>query len=126
MDVEAQKRGKANNPPGGGKTPGTHQKAPEGAETGKPHVAPVARLAIGAFGALDPEERKDLAEAAEDGDEAQVVGERLEVAAAVGLEEDVLVEQFITGEEITVAVLDGKALPVVSIRPVDGLSLIHI
>ena len=69
MDVEAQKRGKANNPPGGGKKPGAHQKAPEGAETGKPHIAPVARLAIRAFGALDPEERKDLAEAAEEGDE---------------------------------------------------------
>ena len=35
MDVEAQKRGKANNPPGGGKPPGTHQKAPEGAEAGE-------------------------------------------------------------------------------------------
>ena len=69
MDVEAQKRGKANNPPGGGKTPGTHQKAPEGAETGHPHISPVARLAIGVFGELDPEERNDLAEAAEEGDE---------------------------------------------------------
>ena len=37
-----------------------------------------------------------------------------------GFEEDVLVEQFISGEEITVAVLDGQALPVVSIRPIDG------
>ena len=69
MDGEAQKKGKANNPPGGGKTPGTHQKAPEGAETGPPHISPVAHLAIGVFGELDPEERNDLAEAAEEGDE---------------------------------------------------------
>ena len=34
------------------------------------------------------------------------------------LDEEVLVERFITGEEITVAVLQGEALPVVSIRPV--------
>ena len=34
------------------------------------------------------------------------------------LDEEVLVERFITGEEITVAVLSGEALPVVSIRPV--------
>ena len=74
MDVEAQKRGKADGPPGGGKKPGAHQKAPEGAETGKPHIAPIARLAIGAFGALDPEERKNLAEAAEEGDE-EALGE---------------------------------------------------
>jgi len=26
--------------------PGAHQKAPEGAETGHPHIAPVARLAV--------------------------------------------------------------------------------
>jgi D-alanine-D-alanine ligase len=37
-----------------------------------------------------------------------------------GFEDDVLIEQFVAGEEITVAVLDGQALPVVSIRPVDG------
>lgn len=34
--------------------------------------------------------------------------------------EAVLIEQKITGEEITVAVLDGRALPVVSIRPREG------
>ena len=28
--------------------------APEGAEEGKPQIAPAARLAIGAFGVLDP------------------------------------------------------------------------
>ena len=32
----------------------------------------------------------------------------------------VLIEQFIAGTEITVAVLDGQALPVVEIRPVEG------
>ena len=36
------------------------------------------------------------------------------------LEEPLLVERLVTGEEITVAVLDGHALPVVSIRPVGG------
>jgi len=35
-------------------------------------------------------------------------------------EADVLIEQFIGGSEITVAVLDGDALPVVEIRPVGG------
>ena len=35
-------------------------------------------------------------------------------------EPSVLIEQFISGTEITVAVLDGQALPVVEIRPVDG------
>ncbi len=45
---------------------------------------------------------------------------RTALESCAGFEEDVLVEQFVTGEEITVAVLDGKALPVVSIRPVDG------
>jgi len=35
-------------------------------------------------------------------------------------EDAVLLEQFIDGEEITVALLDGNALPVVSIRPVSG------
>jgi hypothetical protein len=40
--------------------------APEGADEGKPQIAPAAHLAIGAFGVLDPEERKDLAEAAKE------------------------------------------------------------
>ena len=35
-------------------------------------------------------------------------------------EDDVLIEQFINGREITVAVLDGAALPVVEIRPIKG------
>ena len=35
-------------------------------------------------------------------------------------EPSVLIEQFISGTEITVAVLDGQALPVVEIRPVEG------
>ncbi len=35
-------------------------------------------------------------------------------------EGEVLLEDFISGEEITVAVLDGAAQPVVSIRPVEG------
>lgn len=35
-------------------------------------------------------------------------------------EADVLLEQFIGGREITVAVLDGAALPVVEIRPLSG------
>ena len=34
--------------------------------------------------------------------------------------EEVLLEDMIIGEEITVAVLEGSALPVVAIRPVDG------
>ena len=92
MDVEAQKRGKANNPPGGGTTPGTHQKAPEGAETGHPHISPVAHLAIGVFGALDPEERNDLAEAAGEGDEEaleELRAERVEaIEAMLGALED--------------------------------------
>ena len=68
MDVEAQKRGKANNPPGGGKTPGTHQKAPEGAETGHPQFSPAAHIAIRAFSELDKEDVQDLVEAAKEGD----------------------------------------------------------
>ena len=83
MDVEAQKRGSAKNPPGGGKTPGTHQKAPEGAETGHPHISPVAHLAIGVFGALDPEERNDLAEAAGEGDEEALEELRAEHVEAI-------------------------------------------
>ena len=72
--------------------PGAHQKAPEGAETGKPHIAPIARLAIGAFGALDPEERKNLAEAAEEGDEealGELRADRVEaIEAMLGALED--------------------------------------
>lgn len=86
MDVEAQKRGKANNPPGGGKTPGTHQKAPERAETGHPHISPVAHLAVGVFGELGPEERNDLTEAAGEGDEEafeELRAERVEATEAM-------------------------------------------
>ena len=42
------------------------------------------------------------------------------LAACVDWNEEVLLEEMITGEEITVAVLDGVAMPVVAIRPVDG------
>ncbi len=42
------------------------------------------------------------------------------LADCTQFEADVLIEQFITGREITVAVLDGTALPVVEIRPVEG------
>lgn len=42
------------------------------------------------------------------------------LVAAAEMGDDVLLEQFIAGEEITVAVLEGVALPVVAIRPVDG------
>ncbi len=85
MDVEAQKRGKVGKP-GGGKKPGTHQKAPDGAEEGKPKIASVAHLAIGAFSQLDPEERKDLAEAAQEGDEEakeELRAERVEAIEAM-------------------------------------------
>lgn len=36
------------------------------------------------------------------------------------LDPEVLVEEFVAGDEITVAVLDGKPLPVVAIRPESG------
>jgi D-alanine-D-alanine ligase len=36
------------------------------------------------------------------------------------LENEILLEQFVAGREITVAVLKGSALPVVEIRPIDG------
>lgn len=36
------------------------------------------------------------------------------------MEDTLLIERMVTGEEITVAVLEGEALPVVSIRPVDN------
>lgn len=42
------------------------------------------------------------------------------VRAAAAMGDEVLIEQFVRGEEITVAVLDGRALPVVAIRPEDG------
>lgn len=42
------------------------------------------------------------------------------VAAALELDGIVLVEAFVEGLEITVAVLDGVPLPVVAIQPVDG------
>ncbi|HCH62494.1 MAG: D-alanine--D-alanine ligase [Deltaproteobacteria bacterium] len=41
------------------------------------------------------------------------------LAALTRFEDTVLLEQLIVGEEITVAVLDGTAMPVVSIRPKD-------
>ncbi len=116
MDVEAQKRGKANNPPGGGKTPGTHQKAPEGAETGHPHISPVAHLAIGIFGDLDPKGRKDLAEAAGEGDEEafeELRAERVEaIEAMLGALDDEDARQMIglgiMLAQITMADRDGE------------------
>ena len=42
------------------------------------------------------------------------------IEAALVYDDEVLVEQFIDGEEITVAVLDGVALPVVRIVPESG------
>ena len=42
--------------------------APEGADEGKPQLAPVAHLAIGAFGAVDVEDRAALIKSAEEGD----------------------------------------------------------
>ena len=39
---------------------------------------------------------------------------------ALRYDEAALVEEFVQGDEITVAVVDGKALPVVRILPVDG------
>ena len=66
MDVEAQKRGKVGLP--GDSDDDAPQISPA------PQIAPVAHMAIGAFGVLDPEERKGLAEAAEGGDE-EALGE---------------------------------------------------
>ena len=97
MDVEAQMRGSAKKPPGGGKTPGTHQKAPEGAETGHPHISPVAHLAVGVFGELDPEERKDLAEAAREGDEEALEELRAEHVEAIRAMIEVLHIWYIMG-----------------------------
>lgn len=42
------------------------------------------------------------------------------VAAALELHDEVLLEEFVEGEEITVAVLDGEPLPVVRIAPESG------
>lgn len=42
------------------------------------------------------------------------------VAGAFDYGETVLIEEFINGREVTVSVLDGKALPVVEIRPKKG------
>lgn len=40
--------------------------------------------------------------------------------AAFGLEEEVVVEQYIAGREFSVAVVDGKAYPVIEIAPISG------
>ena len=69
MDVEAQKRGKVG--------------LPGDSDDDAPQIAPVAHLAIGAFSQLDPEERKDLAEAAEEGDEEALEELRAERVAAI-------------------------------------------
>ena len=50
-------------------------------------------------------------------DEGGLKAALLDLAA---LDSEVLVEQFITGDEITVAVLDGRALPPVLIRPLSA------
>ncbi len=42
------------------------------------------------------------------------------VAAALQLEEDVILERKITGREFSVGVLDGQVLPVIEIEPVEG------
>jgi D-alanine-D-alanine ligase len=42
------------------------------------------------------------------------------VAEALALHPEVLIEQFVAGEEITVAVVDGEAMPVVRIVPESG------
>ena len=70
MDVEAQKRGKVGLPGD------SDDDAPQ---IGSAPIKPVAKLAIRAFGVLDPKERKDLAEAAEEGDEEDVVEADFEV-----------------------------------------------
>ena len=99
MDVEAQKRGKVGLP--GDSDDDAPQIAPA------PQVAPVARLAIGAFGVLDPEERKGLAEAAEEGDEEaleELRADRVEaIEAMIGaLEDESEIERFLVGEEVEV------------------------
>ncbi len=42
------------------------------------------------------------------------------LAAALGHDDRVLVEEFIAGREVTVAVLDGEALPVIEVVPKSG------
>jgi hypothetical protein len=69
MDVEAQKRGKVG--------------LPGDSDDDAPQITPVAHLAIGAFSQLDPEERKDLAEAAEEGDEEALEELRAEHVEAI-------------------------------------------
>ena len=53
-----------------------------------------------------------------------ICNDKQELRAALAdcgqFEADVLLEQFVAGREITVAVLDGAALPVVEIRPLSG------
>lgn len=44
----------------------------------------------------------------------------LALAEAFSYEEQVVVEQFITGREFSVAVVDGKAYPVIEIAPLEG------
>ncbi|MDP8298991.1 MAG: D-alanine--D-alanine ligase [Candidatus Tantalella remota] len=43
------------------------------------------------------------------------------VSIAAEFDEDIIIEEFIPGREITVGVLDGKALPVVEILPAEGI-----
>ena len=69
MDVEAQKRGQVG--------------LPGDSEDDAPQIAPVAHMAIGAFGVLDPDERKDLAEAAEESDEEALEELRAERVEAI-------------------------------------------
>ena len=55
----------------------------------------------------------------------QVVKRQDEVAAALlkaaETYDEVLIEEFISGKELTVGILDGKALPIVQIIPPDGI-----
>lgn len=43
------------------------------------------------------------------------------IAAAGKFSNDLLVEEFVSGKELTVGILDGKALPIVHIAPPDGV-----
>ena len=83
IDVEAQQRKNLNKKSGRSEKPEAHQIAREVAETGSPHISPVAHLAIGVFGELDPEERNDLAEAAGEGDEEALEELQLDQLAAI-------------------------------------------
>lgn len=49
-----------------------------------------------------------------------ITGLKPAVVDAFGYCDRVLLEQYIPGRELTVTVLDGKALPVVEIKPLDG------